>query len=473
MSNIPEVIGEGSYGCVHSPSLHCEDNMNIDYDDKVSKIMDQKYALQELSEYVGIEKADPDQKYYLGKPILCKPDTSEITKTAINKCESEFSDKALLIMKDGGLNLRKLTMGWSKMPITPELINEVSDFWLETHKLLIGLKLFLANDIVHHDLKAENIVYNKKTKSISFIDFGHMRPLSKFVKHALGNKSRIAHAHWSYPWENTFITKNNYYAIAGYDDDDKTNYANLIYKHMNFTNNEYGAFMHLILPKNNNLLKDTNYSEDEKNELTIENQIEYFRRDYLDFLLKSKPENYDSFLKKATETFDLFGVGLALAFSWQQTAHILLHTHINVATLNGAIFGMIRPDVYDRYDVDTAIAIYEKILEPLAEVKGLAFQNNILKPKVVSSVPIVKPKSISEEEFEKMTQKADENLKKICPAEREMNPLTGRCVKKCKTGKYRNSRFRCVGAKKTLRKKSTKTTGRTVSVRASKQTKII
>ena len=464
MSNIPEVIGEGAFGCVHSPSLHCNVKNKMDYTDKVSKLMDRNNALKELGEYVGIEKADPEQKYYLGKPILCEPNNSKITKTAMKKCKAQFSDKALLIMKDGGLNVRKLTMGWSKMPITPELIKEVGDFWLDTHKLLIGLKLFLANDIVHHDLKAENIVYNKKTRSISFIDFGHMRPLSTFVKYASENKSGIADEHWSYPWDNQFITKRKYHKLATLDDDIKIKYASLfIYQNMNNPNTEYGAFMHLILPKNNSLLKDTKYSADEIEELKIENQIEYYRRDYLDFLLKSTPEKYDAFLKKATETFDLFGVGLAIAFAWQQTAHILLHTPINVATLNGAIFGMIRPDVYDRYDLDTALGVYEKILEPLAESKGLEFQNNILKPKVAIDVPIVKPKPRSEEQFEKMTRKADAKLKGFCPPGKVLNPLTGRCVKECGPGQYRNAQFRCVGARRTVRKKSAKSSGRTLS----------
>ena len=35
--NIPEVIGEGSYGCVHRPSLECN-RENINYKNKVSKI---------------------------------------------------------------------------------------------------------------------------------------------------------------------------------------------------------------------------------------------------------------------------------------------------------------------------------------------------------------------------------------------------------------------------------------------------
>jgi len=468
MSIVPNVIGEGAFGCVHSPSLHCKNKPKMDYTDKVSKLMDRNNALKELGEYIGIENADPEQKYYLGKPILCEPDSSEITQTATKKCKYKFTKKALLIMKDGGLNVRKLTMGWTKMPITPELIKEVGDFWLETHKLLVGLKLFLKNDIVHHDLKAENIVYNKKTRSISFIDFGHMRPLSTFVKYASESRPGTAHEHWSYPWENSFIAKNKYDAMAKYTDDTKIKYANLIAREMNRPTTEYGAFMHLILPKNNSLLKDTKYSADEIDDLKIENQIEYFRRDYLDFLLKSEPEKYLSFLKKATETFDLFGLGFALAFAWQQTAHILLHTPINVATLNGAIFGMIRPDVYDRYDLDTALGVYEQILEPLALTKGLVFQNNILKPKAVINVPIVKPKPISDAKLEKLTQKSDANLKGFCPPGKDINPLTGRCVNECGAGQYRNAQFRCVGARKTARKKSAKkslSSNRTLSVR--------
>jgi len=218
-------------------------------------------------------------------------------------------------------------------------------------------------------------------------------------------------------------------------------------------------------------LKESKYSADEIDDLKIENQIEYFRRDYMDFLLKSKPEKYNAFLKKAVETFDLFGLGFALAFAWKQTAHILLHTPINVATLNGAIFGMIRPDVYDRYDVDTAIGVYEQVFQPLAESKGLEFQNNILKLKVAIKVPIVKPKPISDEKLEKMTQKADAKLKGFCPPGKVINPLTGRCVKECGLRQYRNAQFRCVGTKRTVRKKSAKSSGRTLSLRESKPLK--
>jgi hypothetical protein len=122
----------------------------------------------------------------------------------------------------------------------------------------------------------------------------------------------------------------------------------------------------------------TDYSDNDKEELKIENQFEYYVTDYEDFFIKSKPENYNVFLKKTIETFDLFGVGLALAYAWRNTCHILLKTPVNIATLNSTIFGMIRPDIYDRYDLDTAIGVYEFVLQPLAEYRGMVFKNNEL-----------------------------------------------------------------------------------------------
>ena len=35
-----------------------------------------------------------------------------------------------------------------------------------------------------------------------------------------------------------------------------------------------------------------------------------------------------------------------------------------------------------------------------------------------------------------------------CPQGKERNPLTKRCVKKCKTGYYRNEKFKCVKTRK-------------------------
>ena len=85
MSN-PKKIGEGTYGCVHRPSLKCKDNKIIsNYNDKISKIMEDEHAQTEMQEYVGINRIDPDNMYHI-KPQECKPDNNAEMKKSILEC---------------------------------------------------------------------------------------------------------------------------------------------------------------------------------------------------------------------------------------------------------------------------------------------------------------------------------------------------------------------------------------------------
>ena len=60
-------LGEGSYGCVHKPSIHCKTppNPNFDYKKYVSKIMKTTNAEEELAEFVTIGNIDPTNEYHL------------------------------------------------------------------------------------------------------------------------------------------------------------------------------------------------------------------------------------------------------------------------------------------------------------------------------------------------------------------------------------------------------------------------
>jgi hypothetical protein len=112
-----KVIGEGSYGCVHKPSLHCSHPPNTDFSYKnyVSKIMETDYAKEELDEFLVIGKIDPTDEYHLGEPILCKPELdNKMALKSIEKCkEVEILDVkrapdkySLLIMRYGGPDLK-------------------------------------------------------------------------------------------------------------------------------------------------------------------------------------------------------------------------------------------------------------------------------------------------------------------------------------------------------------------------------
>ena len=85
MSSNPEVIGQGSYGCVHGPSLTCNNKPKLDYSNTVSKTLSKSDAAKEMREYKGISNADRDEDFYLGKPVLCDIQDIPKNKEAIEK----------------------------------------------------------------------------------------------------------------------------------------------------------------------------------------------------------------------------------------------------------------------------------------------------------------------------------------------------------------------------------------------------
>ena len=110
MINTSNVIGEGSFGCVHKPSLKCK-KKNIDYNNKISKTMKKKHAITEMKEYKNISNIDKNNEFYLGKPIKCNINNIKSNIDSIKKCKDgkEFLDQidnlSLLVMEDGGVNL--------------------------------------------------------------------------------------------------------------------------------------------------------------------------------------------------------------------------------------------------------------------------------------------------------------------------------------------------------------------------------
>ena len=112
-----KIIGEGSYGCVHRPSIYCKTipSPGFNYKTYVSKLMKTKNAKKELAEFLIIGKIDPTNEYHLGQPILCKPDINEPNvKSDINHCkylkskdiETNEDNYSLLVLKYGGPDLK-------------------------------------------------------------------------------------------------------------------------------------------------------------------------------------------------------------------------------------------------------------------------------------------------------------------------------------------------------------------------------
>jgi serine/threonine protein kinase len=180
---VSKVIGEGSYGCVHKPSLHCINppNTHFSYKNYISKIMETKYAKEELDEFIVIGNMDPTDEYHLGEPILCKPNLSNKSLNSINKCKeinvnevkNEPDNYSLLIMRYGGPDLKDFINKHLDTYFKKNKEKRLDNLLLEFHHLLRGLQFFKKNKIVHNDIKPQNILIREPHKpEICIIDFG-------------------------------------------------------------------------------------------------------------------------------------------------------------------------------------------------------------------------------------------------------------------------------------------------------------
>jgi len=435
-ASISQVIGEGTYGCVHEPSLTCADKKDIDYKGKVSKFLQNKYARAELDEYLGIQRVDPKALFFLGVPIHCKPEQSTSNYIAAKKCKLGQTavnerygtiDPAydLLIMKDGGLNLKDFAKNMEHRPATKENQKIMEKFWIECHRLFLGLSVFLQENIMHHDLKAQNIVYNPETNRIAFIDFGLMRPLTYEKSRILRGNLADNLIHWSYPVETMFYASPYNFSKKGRDD--------LIEKlDKNLDKIFHPAFLGNVLPET-------------AGREARSNAIDFLYFEFIGLTEALPKMKYKDFLNKSLSTFDLYGVCMGLLYVWNKTHHIMNSedSKVNYHSLFTLLFLCITPDVSKRITVDEMLDNYERqILSDILREDHIIFVDHI--PTKIEPPPHLRVPKLSDAALENMIEKKDAKLlDKVCPPGKILNPLTGRCVLECKEGKQRDEKFRC------------------------------
>ena len=430
------VIGEGTYGCVHRPPMKCKNKTRKNKTSSISKLMTDSNANNELREFKFISSADNKKQLYLGKPSKCKADRILSNIQSISKCSGNFDPKmiddySLLLMKYGGQDLEQFgdeVYRWTK---SKENVDKIELFWLECVRLFYGLKVFQENGIVHHDLKQQNIVYNQKTNRINFIDFGFMTKkktildLTEQSKYWLGDKN-----HWSFPLENVYWNKRNYLAAIT-DVNTDTNETYTEFSHGVIS--KCGYFFTSILPVNADKTK-YNKVANRATVASFENVIEF------------EKDEYDKFINKSTDTIDSYGLGIALMYVLNRSKH-LLPDELVKKLRDFFINDMLNPKVFIRLTPDQLLANYEDILinSGFLEKHKLSLENHLIEKKLSKRAKIVnklkisgflmKPPGFSSTQIE---------IVRDCPDGKEFNPLTKRCIKVCKSRYVRNPSFKCV-----------------------------
>ena len=420
-----KIIGEGTYGCVAKPSLTCRGSAR-NYTNKVSKIMMSKYAISEYNEMKAITSIQGIDAYVVSLPELCIPVADKNFKVTIKDCENEKfasaldGDFRLLVYEDGGLSLKQFTTD-----VLPSLkTNDILIFLTKLHHLLEGLCFLNTHDIVHHDIKSRNIVYNIETNVIKFIDFGLVKKKSQLILECQNDKNGMAQTWENFPPEYDIANKSKY---------DLSNKPMPYLEFLNRLANTFDSYSFGIM----------------------------MRQVMLKILRLRKPDisitglqSLQSFFKKMgdpkieTRNYDIFK--LPEEYKSLMNAHNLWNENPATASpklkqIQNSLSQILDMSTHEMTSLKQAISPFKHLIacpetkerNPTTKrcvnkckdgfIRNSQFQCRKPQKNVTS-----KKKSAKKKEF------------KPCTDSKERNPNTNRCVNKCKDGLIRNDLFQCI-----------------------------
>ena len=458
------VIGEGAYGCVLKPSIKCKNkdkqHSSIDYTNRVSKIMTSKNATDELKDFLVINKIDPHFKYHLETPILCKPTISKTTIEDLKKCKnisyakvlSDPNDYKILVYPYGGQDLNQFCKnGIYDFINSPEVDANICTFWIEVLHLFKGLELFKKKNIIHYDIKPQNILFDPNTLSLKFIDFGLMQMKQDIIDSSSVNNNKLGIYHWSYPMETGIMNKNQFLNVTKKTADYFIEFENAVLDRQfdmqvfKFKSNKiptYDNYPYIYINYNKSTMSKKIHLEK-----TLDKYYEGIHS-----ILKTYNNEYLPVLNRIIDGIDIFGLG----FSLKYILNCFKKNNSSVVTQSfydqcSELFAK----MYDQ-NLNTRLTNLTTIMNEYIKILD---DNNILKimQKLNYSVDKQMLDSFANRPvYNSATIMLPQTSAKICTNNKELNPDTHRCVNKCKANYSRNDKFKCVKNKtiKTLKPKS-------------------
>lgn len=376
------VLGKGTFGCVVSPALKCTDS-SIKPDKRVSKIMRERDALDEMKEYQALDKIPELKKYLLRFPEQCNPVNDEKFHKAIKQCNHNRVNNVYknpttrnissLLLENGGVSLKDFPKNF-RGKLT---VNDFEIFLTSIKDLFEALIILRKHEYVHQDIKANNIVYSPKTGKIALIDFGKLTTFKK-IKENCGRSTHSEGTSWfNYPPEAKFMNRDK--KLLRYED-----YYQTFLKQTITTWDSYSLAL---------CLKET------------------FEKDFeIKNVDKDKAVRLTNFLVKAIT---------------------LLEPFIRYKKLN---------DSELRKNVSSSIGLRD------SNIESLKFTYiELLKDYKLYRVTAPKPsKKVIQIEQDSSVQLMVNNIEgKKCKEGKEPHPISNRCVNKCKTGETRDSTGKC------------------------------
>lgn len=212
--------GVGSFGCVVSPPLPCEDSNPMkekgqdqkspeDAKTLVSKIFFQpQSANDEMAEHNQLNNFDKEQQFSIKPKYMCQISTSKLKKSLQMECEfdkrkeNDVDITKQIIYEDGGISINRF------MKQNDLEFEKVVPLLTNLFRAVVALK---KANLVHFDIKPDNIVVNMSNvgKEIRLIDFGYCRTID-YIRSIYAVKNsfvwkRMARNYQFYPVEFLYL----------------------------------------------------------------------------------------------------------------------------------------------------------------------------------------------------------------------------------------------------------------------------
>ena len=241
---------------------------------------------------------------------------------------------------------------------------KVELFFIEVHRLIYGLKQFLINDSIHHDVKPLNIVYNEKDNRLNYIDFGFMNSIEQIKEEARTSSYDFGISYWYFPMEYMFMNYNEYVRLVNKSSSQRLNFVKYV-----TSNNQHNV------TQNVNMFYDFLSCS---REYQKKNNAELFHS--IDTQVADK---YEDFLDTTLRTFDIYGLGLSLYYVLNHVKHLL--SDDLAEKLRTMFEKMITANIYERYRIDDLLRDYEEFLEDykLLSKYNVAFESHLLRKREI------------------------------------------------------------------------------------------
>ena len=277
MTENPNIIGQGAYGCIYKPAIKCKEESPTNYITKVQRL--DTVAENEINTEKKIKEIKNYQNYFAPIEKTCKLNVANISQSQINYCEiynnkNEFISNQIKYVGEQTLH----TSLFNHLKSNEKRFDKVlKKTFLD---LLKSLEILNKNNFVHMDIKENNIMVKSHQPTPIIIDFG------------------LTFSTKSYKAEDVFFMYVNDYSPWTLD---QTMISYVINKVNDWKNKEVlESEIKLVI---NDFVKYRNFLTSKNQKTYIKDQIEYYKK----YVGKPWSELYDDLMNE-THYWDIYAL---------------------------------------------------------------------------------------------------------------------------------------------------------------------